>query len=376
MAKIGIMSMQRIVNYGSFLQAYGLKAMLEEFGKEPVFVDYHIGSSLVTDGNKQKTGIRRKINKACEVLNYDASLKNKISFILYKKQFAKKYDSVLGITRKLNYRPELDLLIIGSDEVFNCIQENSNVGYSLELFGKDNKAEKLISYAASFGNTTLEKLEKYGKTDEIGALLKKFDVISVRDKNSGRIVRQLSGKEPEYHLDPVLVYDFIGKCKLIPQIEVKEKYLILYAYTERVDSKEALWIYKYAKRKGLKIYSIGGIHKCADRFINCSPFELLAYFQKAEEVITDTFHGTIFSIISKRPFVTIVRKSSKNIYGNEEKLADLLERLSLKDRMIEKIQSAEDVLDTEIKYTEIDKIIKDERLRSRGYLSGFMKGME
>ena len=102
---------------------------------------------------------------------------------------------LLGIADEMNYNPTVDCLVIGSDEVFNCIQKNSNVGYSPELFGKNNHAKKLITYAASFGNTTLVKLEKYKKTDEVGALLNKFDAISVRDANSGAIVEQLTGKE-------------------------------------------------------------------------------------------------------------------------------------------------------------------------------------
>lgn len=81
---------------------------------------------------------------------------------------------LLGITDEMNYNPTLDCLVIGSDEVFNCIQKNSNVGYSPELFGKDNRAKKLLTYAASFGNTTLEKLKKYKKADEVGFFLKEI----------------------------------------------------------------------------------------------------------------------------------------------------------------------------------------------------------
>lgn len=47
----------------------------------------------------------------------------------------------------------------------------------------------------------------------------------------------------------------------------------------------------------------------ADKFIDCSPFEVLAYFKNAQEVITDTFHGSIFSVITHRPFTTLVPKS-------------------------------------------------------------------
>lgn len=103
---------------------------------------------------------------------------------------------MLGVAGKMNYTPQLDYLVIGSDEVFNCVQKNRNVGYSPELFGEGNNAKRLISYAASFGNTTLEKLDKYKKKDEIASLLKKFDAISVRDSNSGKIVESLTGRFP------------------------------------------------------------------------------------------------------------------------------------------------------------------------------------
>ena len=127
-------------------------------------------------------------------------------------------------------------------------------------------------------------------------MLYKFPVdeeISVRDANSGSIVEQLTGEEPVYNLDPVLTYDYMNCCNRISQIKATEKYLILYAYAGRISNDEADWIAEYAKKKNLKVYAIGGIQKCADRFVDCSPFEVLAYFRNAEEVITDTFHGSI-----------------------------------------------------------------------------------
>ncbi|MDW2799769.1 polysaccharide pyruvyl transferase family protein [Clostridium boliviensis] len=368
MAKVGILSMQRIVNYGSFLQAFGLKAMLEDLGHEVQFVDYRVGAPLVEVKNKQRTGFKRKIYKAFEAINYEAPFNQKIQFILYKKQFAKKYHAILNLTTTPNYTPELDVLIVGSDEVFNCVQHNPKVGYSLELFGKDNRAKKVISYAASFGNTTKAKLQQYKKTDEIGNLLRDFEALSVRDENSAKVVRQLIGQSPKYHLDPVLAYDYIGKCKLIPIIPSKEKYLILYAYSLRISAEEANLISKYAKEKKLKIYAIGGVQKCSDRFIDCSPFEVLAYFINAEEVITDTFHGTIFSIIAKRQFTTLVRKSVGISYGNEEKLTDLLMRLNLSCRLIYDIRELSNIQNRPIDYAKIDFILEAERKRTQEYL--------
>ena len=77
--KAGILSMQRIFNYGSFLQAYGLKSILAELGCDVQFVDYHPGECLIkADGG---TGFSRKIAKAAEVFGYHAPMKEKLRFI-------------------------------------------------------------------------------------------------------------------------------------------------------------------------------------------------------------------------------------------------------------------------------------------------------
>lgn len=366
--KVGIMSMQRIANYGSFLQAYALKQMIEELGHEVQFVDYHVEPAIIQSNTDSKNKVIRKLQKGFEAFSYHAPLTHKIAFVKYKQSFAHKYLPLLGISDQMHYLPKLDCLVIGSDEVFNCIQKNSNVGYSLELFGKDNCADKLITYAASFGNTTIQKLEQYGKRKEIEECLKKFDAISVRDKNSGTIVHELTGKEPYYHLDPVLAYDYVNCCDKIPDIQVKEKYIIVYAYAGRISDEEADWIQAYARKRGLKIYAIGGIQKCADQFIDCSPFEVLAYFKNAEEVITDTFHGTIFSIIAHRRFTTLVRRSVGNNYGNEEKLVDLLNRMNLIDRITEEIMDSEKINAREIDYNKVDECIYGQRLYTKQFL--------
>ncbi len=368
MKKVGIMSMQRIANYGSFLQAYALKQLIEELDCKVEFVDYHVGVPVIAENADSKNKFVRKLEKGLETFRYQAPFSHKLAFIQYKQSFGKKYMPVLGITDTMNYNPDLDCLVIGSDEVFNCIQKNSNVGYSPELFGKDHNAKRLITYAASFGNTTLEKLDKFKKTDEIGTLLKRFDALSVRDANSGAIVERLTGKSPVYHLDPVLTYDYMNCCDKIPQIESKEKYLILYAYAGRISNREADWIAAYAKKKKLKVYAIGGIQKCADRFVDCSPFEVLAYFKNAEEVITDTFHGSIFSVITHRPFTALIRKSVGNSYGNEEKLGDLLNRLGLSARMTTKIEAAESINMHPIDYVGVDGILQKQRTIAKAYL--------
>lgn len=364
MSKVGILSMQRIKNYGSFLQAYGLKKVIENMGHSVEFVDYHIERPIIDEGS----GKNDKINKAIKALEGNAPLFQKIQYIIHKKNFGKKYYKILGLNDEPNYLPRLDTLVIGSDEVFNCIQSNKNVGYSMELFGKDNNAKKTITYAASFGNTTLEKIKKYNKAKEIAELLNNINTISVRDENSGKIVKDLTKKEVEYNLDPVLIYDYMNECTLIPKLDVKEKYMIVYAYANRISDEEAKYIKKFAKHKKLKVYAIGGPQKCADNFIDCSPFEVLAYFKNAEMIITDTFHGSIFSIINQKKFATIVRKSQGNSYGNEEKLTDLLMRLKLDNCIVYNINDVEKRMEKKIDYNLTNKIIEEERKKAYIYL--------
>lgn len=368
--KVGILSMQRIANYGSFLQAYGLKSILEELGCEVQFVDYHPGNTLITA--EAGTGMKRKTKKVIEALKYNALLKEKLKFIKYKKNYASNYYPYLGISSKMNYNPELDLLIIGSDEVFNCVQNNTNVGFTPELFGQGYNAKKVITYAASFGNTTLEKLEIYGVSEKISKWLGNLDVISVRDKNSGSIVKELTGIEPIYNFDPVLVYDFIGKNKKIPKTVSESDYMILYGYSGRFSREECKKIRAYANLNGLKIFCIGGVQDACDKFIDCNPFEVIAYFQNADCVVTDTFHGTILSVITHRQFVSVIRNIG---YGNSEKMTDLLSSLGLKKMTINNFDNLDSLLSEKIDYQSVDDIILRERVNTVSYLKGALIGL-
>ena len=364
--KIGIMSMQRIKNYGSFLQAYALKKTIESLGHDVEFVDYRVEKPLIEDEKSTK------LQKIKKVFAGDANMSHKLQYIFHKKHFSD-YQKELNLTEEPNYSPKLDTLVIGSDEVFNLIQSNNNVGYSLELLGKDNNAKRVISYAASFGNTTLEKIEKYGKTEDFKKYLKQLNAISVRDENSRKIVKKLTSKEPRINLDPVLIYDFKNDKNFSFERKTDEKYMILYAYNDRISKEEAKIIKEFAKKNNLKLYSIGGAQPYADKFIDCHPYDIFAWFKNAEFVVTDTFHGSIFSIVTNRPFVTIVRKSKGVGYGNEEKLAYLLEKLKQEKRLIDEIDKLKNALAKDIDYSNTNQIIKEEQRKTKAYLKEEIK---
>lgn len=372
---VGIMSMQRIHNYGSSLQAYALRRLLEQADSSVhvSFVDYEPGATLLrpssTSGLSASSRIIRKLREYNAVKTPTI---DKLRFFNHKRAYARKYLPAIGIGPEPSRNLNLDLQVIGSDEVFNCVQDNSNVGYSRDLFGHGSPARHVVSYAASFGNTTMNKLESNGIRDEIATDLSRFTSISVRDRNSRDIVEALTGSRPQVHLDPTLVYDFSDESRTQSRSS-HEKYIIVYGYSGRLDKTENLVIKQYADKIGARVLAFGGLQECADEFIDCTPFELLSYFRNASAVITDTFHGTIFSVINEVPFVTIVRQSSGASYGNEEKLGYLLEALGLHDRQLRRGDSLAEIMDKEIDFAPVRAVRSEERQRTQDYLASAIR---
>ena len=348
--KVGIMSMQRITNYGSFLQAYGLKQIIEDLGYDVEFVDYEYERCL-------NLGKRKKIEKIKKIFNLVKTLKIKKEWNKFKKIYNKYLFKYLKISEQLNIRPsDLDKLVIGSDEVFNCMQDVP-VGYSRELFGKNYEKIDVISYAASFGYTTMNMIKEYGISNELHNSLKQFKNISVRDKNSYDIIVDLGLRNPAMHVDPVL----ISKYDNLQKVDLKD-YIIVYTYPGRLNKKEENAIKKFATKHNKTIVSLGFYQSIADINLYVDPLKVFSYFKNADYIITDTFHGTIFSIKTNSKFCTIIRKSNKN------KLEDLLTKLKQTDRLISDIQDLEMTYNKTIDYSETNKIIANEREKSIKYL--------
>lgn len=353
MKKIGIMTMHRVINYGSFMQAYGLKKIVENLGYKVEFVDYKEEAPIIKNSLEDTF---KKIKNNINIIKFIKQRKMKNEFSkLYNENIIK----YLNISQKRNYPySKIDELIIGSDEVFNCLQP-APVGYSKELFGFNYENIPVISYAASFGSTNLETLQKYEIDMELTNMLKKFKAISVRDINSLNIVNELTNKKPNLNLDPVLIYDYSQEC--LKKGNLKD-YIIIYAYNNRLTKKEEKYIKYFAKKIKKKIVSLGMYQQIADYNLVVNPFEVLPYFENADFIITDTFHGSIFSIKTHSNFATIIRKSNKN------KLYDLLERLKKTDCIVNKIEDIEKLYKKKIDYKETDEIIDTNRKKAIEYL--------
>lgn len=354
--KIAILSMQKVINFGSVLQAYSLKEMIREItGNEPAFIDLDYSDCVprVTpkpNDNKVEAyrangiiaGIKRKIFRKLRK-NNDQKI---VAFM----------NEELHIDEKMN-NDAYDYVVVGSDEVFN--NTHNDKGLSLQLYGNVKQAKEVFTYAAAAGAARYEDIPA-SEIDKVKKAMSNFTSVSVRDDQTYEYVAKLYDGPIEHHLDPVLVGPLSGRAHKAVNLK---NYMIVYSYNERMrNADEINSIKKFAKEHGLKTVSIGGVQFWCDLYLSLTPFEALDYFYHADYVVTDTFHGTVFSIINKATFAVFIRPS------NEAKMRGLLSDLKLEDRILSSSQELAEVLSKPIDYSTTYEILEDEKKRSREYL--------
>lgn len=362
---VGILSMQKVDNLGSLLQAYGLKKVLESLGSETEFMDikkidedYNLSKEHAQDFSgeletKGLTGLYQKLNKYFAV-----RIRNKLLNIKQKRYFDEFRIKQLEIYRK---NETYDICVIGSDEVFNCLNA-AQWGYTSQLFGNIPEAGKIITYAASCGETRYQDLP-YEIEKRIRNTFQNIDSFSVRDSNTSDFVSRLTDKTAKEHLDPALIYDFKDELRNV-KIPVKMKrYCIIYSYRNRIHEKRDIEnIKSFCRRHQLTPVAVGASQFWIHEFAVCPPFECLKLFQYADFVITDTFHGTIFSIQYADRFAVLIKESNQN------KLMDLVVKIGLEQHLINDMNELEKAYCAVKDKNRIDEKIKIERKKTKDYL--------
>jgi hypothetical protein len=369
--EISVLTMHRVLNYGSFMQAYALKRVLESFGHHVVFKDFYKGEPYHIGTKARMPGVLGKIAKIPGIIsNFDEFIEKRALRRESNKYYKKICWPLLGVAETPDYDLTADVMIIGSDEVFNYTQ-NDVLGYVPCLFGHNINAPLILSYAASAGYADWHDVIADGMVDEIGAGLRRMKYISVRDENTRRLVEHCTGSSPTLALDPTLIYDYDD---VIPQQRlIDEDYMLIYAYEGRTESKpEVDAIRDFAARHKLKVIAAGGggaYHAwCDDNVVVACPFELLSLFRDAAFVVTDTFHGSIFSMKYRKQFAAFLRGS--NEFGsNYNKVHFLLHQFGMESRIINNLSDINDILATPAPYEVFDKHLLDLRQTSLDFLT-------
>ncbi|MCC5655411.1 polysaccharide pyruvyl transferase family protein [Nostoc sp. XA010] len=359
--KIGILTFHHVDNYGATLQACALWTFLNSQGYDVEIIDYRplkiawmyfrplLPIKRVNSINESK---KIRINQK-SLINISKYWKMRRFLHSHVKLSHKRFYDKKGLKY---YHDKYDVVICGSDQIW-CIDSFRGYNSSFFLDFVSNKTTRKISYAASFGNTT--KLGPYQK--EIYTLINQFQTILVRDSNTLEIIANECNKKAIKVLDPTFLIKY-DTLKNSPKIT--NKYLLLYVQAD-IQPEEEEFIKFLAEEQNLTIVSVGRDEPLAEiNLETASPKEWIGLHSEASYIVTNTFHGTVFSIIFQKPFTVFLPSDKSN------KVRDLLNDFGLTNRIFsEKSKSelfSEEIFD--INYESVSISLESKIMESKKHL--------
>ena len=361
--KIGVMTFHRAINYGALMQGYALVEKLKDCGANSSMIYYKC--PFIENAYRLTWGLNKKT-----ITGYTTWIKSIPDQIRKKKRFRKFMKKHLTLSKGYNKdniskcEKEFDGFVTGSDQVWNMQVCGNDKNYMLD-FSKDNS--KKYSYAASIGGYVLSE-------DEI-EIAKSFNKISMREKSASDYIANATGKEVHTDLDPTLLLTKEQWERVICKKRVIKKPYI-FIYSVHPQNRMVEYAYKLAKEKGLEIYHLhnrvkkdlkeDNVHLIFDS----SPEQFLSLIHDAEYVITNSFHGTVFSIIFQKQFLSELETKG----GFNNRVWELLCKLEIKRRILDRVPGINDgiVIDEEIDWNTVDINMKKEREKSVEYLNSIV----
>lgn len=340
--KIGILTLNGYQNYGNVLQNFALQLFLKELGYIPETIWY---SPISSNMNKfQKIIVHFKNRDLLRTLIYQVRMKFDKKTKLFENEISKrknnfkpfcdeninysKYkltDDILNDKDFIkNINQEYFSFVVGSDQVWGL----NGSAYPEMFFLPFSHKNKRNSFAASFGFSNIPN-NKLLKDYKMG--LSGMHKISVREYAGKSIVKDVSDREAYVHLDPTLLInqDIWKKIASENNMRQSSKYLLTYFLGKQ--SKEYKSLVKYISNKlNLKIVNLNSLQ--SPEMFSISPGQYLSLFQKADYIVTDSFHGTVFSIIFQKKFLVLDRNDS--MINMNSRISTLLSRMNLKDRFV------------------------------------------
>lgn len=356
MKKAGIVTFHRALNYGAVLQAYALQKTVTELGCECEVVDY-LSPKITLDYKPfriYKNDLLKSFAKSCVMCRRRA--KRFRAFQSFFNNYIVKSKTSYTPETISSAKSEYDIFISGSDQVWSprC------VGFDPVYFLTFADDAQKYSYAASFAvpNLPSEQIEEYKKR------LSGFQKFSVREQSGVKLVKELTGRDAETHLDPSLLLSAEQWSKIAVR-KVDKPYLLIFTANPQISL--ISFAKKLAKEKGLDIYYLNDAPHLKKDGINyvVAPTveEFVGYFKNAEYVVTNSFHGTAFSVIfRKNLFVEFKNKHGRNIRSE-----GLLNSLGINREIID--GNADE---TPIDWTAVDKKLSAQREASLCYLKSIV----
>lgn len=343
--KIGIMTWYYGVNYGALAQSIAMYNTIKNLGYDCEMINYRPKNYIKTivNSNLPKRREFYKIQRAISGVNKIRTLSKYEYFTETSKVNSAQDINKLG----------LDYIIFGSDAIFNLKHPMCD-----ELFfGVDIEGNK-IAYSPS-----CEYFDPHNQLPKSYVdALKEMKAISVRDRNTYELIRNNTGITPEITLDPTFLYGFLDLADRV----YSGKYLLFYSFStwEQYGKK----VRTFAKENGLNIISIGQSVKWADISIENATFEQwISAFRDAEVVMTDSFHGTIFSLKNNKQIILCGRNDKLS------KIYSLLAQLGVSIEIYNGTMIEEYLSQNVIDYDSTNELLEREIDRSLNYLVNALK---
>lgn len=261
---------------------------------------------------------------------------------------------------------EADTLIVGSDQVWNPFITG---GIEPAFFLQFGEARRRISLASSLGSHCYTDRER----QEISGYLASFDAISVREAHAVEQIAPLTDKPVFRCLDPTLLLDraYWREFSRKPEgFSGDEQYILVFNLASRSEAEMALWK-RLSRETGLPLWRINNnTHKdkVFDKLLlGMTPEEFVWLVDHARYVITDSFHGTAFSVNMGTPFV-----SMEPIRGNRARIVDLLDLVGLQERMLG--EGADALPSVDLDFSVADCSLNEERARCVSWIKGALHG--
>lgn len=353
--KIAFITIHIGINVGSNLQAIATSDVLKEAGHDPVLINYI--PPRVTYKRYWEYARRSIKSFVWQILNFP------FTYLLNKKfeAFQKKH---CAITKPIydtddfqSVLPKADIYMTGSDQVWNF---KHNEGFDYHYFFKGIEGRK-VSFASSIGMDSLSQKE----SEILGKELVQFEKITVREDKAVDLLKGLNINS-EQLIDPTLLLTSNDWKKYMTNKVLNRPYVLVY-HPYNIADIDAIYnvARKVAQHKNLLVvaFTWGYKHiKLADKTIfNASSGDFLSLMYHADYIVTNSFHGTAFSINFNKPFWVLAPSHFSS------RITSIGRLLNIEDRFITSTPT-EDAIDKLIDYESVNKILAKERKRAMTFL--------
>lgn len=373
--KIGIFTQPLHTNYGGLLQNFALQKTLKNQGHEVWTINLPFRKNQFRSKKGMiKSFIKKYIlgRKNIKVVRLQPSPEQRKLIRQHTDRFLKEniaQTDIVPTTKdiKLIEKYNFDAFVVGSDQVWRPMYSPGIQTFFFDFLKNDPKTKR-IAYAASFGVDHWE----YSPSDSKACreLASQMGAISVREDSGIKLCSDYLGVKAQQVLDPTLLLPKEDYEELVKKDGIRKRKNSLMAYVlDTAPDKQAV-VTKVAQKLNLEINMV--MPKPFDKEYNenISPCiyppvtEWIAGFMNADFVVTDSFHGTAFSIIFNKPFISIGNKGR-----GISRFTSILKLLKLEDRLIlDASELTDELIDSKINYKKVNEILDAERNKAFKFL--------